>query len=259
MKFGIVISKKDKAGMCIASGLDKLGLKYVLVEKETIYEDDVDKRDELKDIDFIIFATKHESEKETKTLSVHAPGNWKDAQYGGVPGKICKTSALFMKHIFGILSKEVDVSGIDYSVSMEATHHGPLIDKPCCFIEVGSTLNQWNDVVAGKVIAKVIQEAISKDVNENFESVIGIGGPHYCPNFNKIQLNTGYAVAHIIAQYAFPVSHEMIEEALGKTEEDVKKVLIDWKGCGVSSERQKIIDFISEMGLEVLRSDEIGK
>jgi D-tyrosyl-tRNA(Tyr) deacylase len=140
-KFGIVISKKDEAGMCISSELDKLGLKYVLVDDETIYEDGVDEIDELVGVDFIIFATKHESEKETKTLSVHAPGNWRGAQYGGVAEKVCKTSGLFLE----------------------------------------------------------------------------------------------------------------------KSEEEVKKVVIDWKGCGISSERQKIIDLLSEIGLDVLRSDEISR
>ena len=46
MKFGIVISKKDKAGMNIAKHLDKFGINYVVVEEQTIYEDDVDERED---------------------------------------------------------------------------------------------------------------------------------------------------------------------------------------------------------------------
>jgi len=156
------------------------------------------------------------------------------------------------------LNGEKEKAGLDYEISMEATHHGPIIEKQCLFIEIGSTEKQWNDSRAGELIAKVIQKAISEKPKDA-ESVLCIGGPHYCPNFNKIQLNSNYAVGHVIAQYNFPVTREMIEEGLKKTSEDIKKVVIDWKGCGKSEERQKLIDLLDEFGLEVLRSDKIDK
>jgi len=43
MKFGIVVSKKDEAGMNIARHLDELGIVYVVVDEQTIYEDDLEK------------------------------------------------------------------------------------------------------------------------------------------------------------------------------------------------------------------------
>jgi D-tyrosyl-tRNA(Tyr) deacylase len=258
MKFGIVVSKQDEAGMNIARHLDGLEIDYVVVDEQTIYEDNLEKRDELRDVDFVIFATKHEAEKETKTFSVHAPGNFGKAELGGKEGEICLTSCLFMKHVFKILNGEKEKAGLDYEISMEATHHGPIIEKQCLFIEIGSTEKQWNDSRAGELIAKVIQKAISEKPKDA-ESVLCIGGPHYCPNFNKIQLNSNYAVGHVIAQYNFPVTREMIEEGLKKTSEDIKKVVIDWKGCGKSEERQKLIDLLDEFGLEVLRSDKIDK
>ena len=39
----------------------------------------------------------------------------------------------------------------EYSVTLEVTHHGPLIEIPCCFIELGSQEKQWNDKEAAKI------------------------------------------------------------------------------------------------------------
>ena len=104
------------------------------------------------------------------------------------------------------------------------------------------------------MLNEVVLDGASK-----YESVVGIGGPHYCPNFNKVQLGSKYAVGHVIPQYAFPVDKEMIREGVVKTNEKVSKVIIDWKGCGKSSERDDLIRVLKEEGLEVLRSDKISK
>ena len=141
--------------------------------------------------------------------------------FGGKEGKICKTSALFEKQLFENLIKyakhyELDK---DYAVTLEATHHGPLIDKPCIFIEIGATETEWNDRRAGFVVAKTIEETI-KTFKENpyNEVAIAIGGPHYCPTFNKIQSNSNVAISHVIPAYALPLSDEMIKEENKQTD-----------------------------------------
>ena len=284
MKFQIVISKKDKAGMNIAKHLDGLGVGYNLIDEDSIDADNVDKDF---DADFIIFATKHRSARGNKSLTCHAPGNWKGADFGGTDGEVCKTSSMFLKLLFSILGDEAEKQGWKDEVSLECTHHGPLIKKPCCFVEIGSDESGWEDEKAGEIIANVISKTIKEFISNSkekvkggqiinlgksniseqssarlpkaSEAVIGIGGPHYCPNFNKIQLNSKYAVGHIIPQYVFPVTSEMLQEAVKKTVEPVKSVIIDWKGCGVSSEREQLISLIKSIGLEVLRSDKIEK
>jgi len=259
MKPVIIISKKDPAGMSIAKQLGKLNIEYELVEKESIYADD-EVNEKSKDFDFIIFATKHESVAKEKTLTIHAPGNWKQAKYGGQENKVCKTSAMFLKLLFNILNHETEKQKQkDYKISLEATHHGPLIEKPCCFIEIGSSLNEWQDEKAAEIIATTIKRAINNLVLDgfNYKSTIAIGGPHYCPNFNKIQLNSKYAIGHIIPEYIFPLTKEIIKQAIEKTIEPVKTAIIDWKGCGKSKEREEIINILKELNLEVLRTDKV--
>ena len=262
-KYLVVASKKDKAGINITTHLSQFSrekFNFYLVDDEIIYTENLN-LEKINRYDFIIFASKHESAKKEKTLSVHAPGNWRSAELGGERGKVCRVSALFNKKIFEILNRNVKSSGLEkYKVTLEATHHGPLIQKPCLFIEIGSTPIEWEDRRAGFIIAKTIFEAI-RDFKPNpyNEVAIGIGGPHYCPNFNKIQLNSNVAISHIIPKYAFPLTEEILQEAINKTEEEVDFVLLDWKGLGNAEQRKQLLDLLEKNYISYKKTKQIEK
>jgi len=272
-KYLIIASKLDKAGTNITTALsqfrknpllssigDKPSFDFYLIETEIVDDAGIDK-EKINKYDFIIFASKHQSEKGGKTLSIHAPGNWRSADFGGESGKICPASALFQKQLFENLNKisnEYEIK--DYNITLECTHHGPLIDKPCVFIEIGATETEWNDRRAAFVVAKTISETIEKfKENPYNEIAIGIGGPHYCPNFNKIQLNSNVAISHIIPQYAFPLKEEMILEAIKKTKEEIDFVILDWKGLGRAEQRQEIIKILEDNYIQWKKTSEINK
>ena len=274
-KFLIVASKQDLAGMNITNQLPQFRKNPVLsaisqgkrffdlhiVEGSILETKNLDP-EKIDEYDFIIFASKHKSEKNEKALTVHAPGNLKDANYGGESGKVCRASALFQKQLFEMLKKMAKKHGLarNYNVTLEATHHGPLIDKPCVFIEIGSTETEWKYSRAGFVIAKTISETIEKFKENPYNEVaIGIGGPHYCPGFNKLQLKSNVAISHVIPKYLSPISKEMIEEAWEKTEEDPDFAVIDWKGLGNSEERQKVIEILDENHLPWKKLNEIKR
>ena len=260
-KILIVASKLDKAGINITTQLSQFGdFKFYLVEDEIIFTENLD-LNKINQYDFIIFASKHTSEKGGKTLSIHPVGNWRDAEFGGERGKICKSSAQFQKQLFEKIQENYEEYSIkDYSVTMEATHHGPLIDKPCVFIEIGSSENEWTDRKAGFVLARAISETL-KNFKENpyTEIAIALGGPHYCPSFNKIQLKSNVAISHIIPQYVIPITEEMIKEAIEKTEEEVDFFLVDWKGLGISEKRKEVIDILDKLYLNYKKTSEIDK
>ena len=91
------------------------------------------------------------------------------------------------------------------------------------------------------------------------EIAIAIGGPHYCPNFNKIQLRSNIAISHVIPQYAFPFTEEMIKEAISKTDEEVDFVLLDWKGLGNSEQRQRILEILDKNYISYKRTSDVDK
>lgn len=260
-KFLIVASKKDKAGINITTALSQFkNFDFYLVEDEIIYTENLDK-EKINHYDFIIFASKHSSEKKEKTISIHAPGNWRDAKYGGTENKVCKSSAQFQKQLFQKLKqkyKEYDLT--NYKLTLEVTHHGPLIDKPCVFIEIGSTDIEWNDRRVAFVIAKTISETIEIfEENSYYEIGIGVGGTHYCPGFNKLQMESNVAISHIIPQYVMPITEHMLVEAWNKTQEEPDFFILDWKGLGSSDKRKEVIDTIEKLKLPWKKISEIKR
>ncbi|MCK5043706.1 hypothetical protein KAR52_01755 [Candidatus Pacearchaeota archaeon] len=272
-KYLVIASKLDDAGINITTQLsqfrknpllssmqEKTNFDFYLCEKEIIYTENLD-IEKINKYDFIIFASKHKSEKKEKTLSVHAPGNWRQNELGGEVGKISKTSALFQKQIFERLVYNAEKYHLkDYKVTLECTHHGPLINKPCIFIEIGATETEWKDRKSGFVVAKTISEMIQEfKENKYNEIAIGIGGPHYCPNFNKIQLKSNVAVSHVIPQYVLPLTEEMVKQALEKTDEEVDFALIDWKGVGNVEQRQQVLEILDKLYVRYKRTSQIDK
>ncbi len=260
-KFLIVASKQDLAGINITTQLTQFGyFKFHLVKEDILHKENLD-LDKINEFDFIVFASKHKSEKKMKTLSIHAPGNWRQNDFGGEKNQISKTSSQFIKQFFEKLhktSKEYNLK--DYKLTLEATHHGPLIDKPCAFVEIGSTENEWKDRKAGFVLAKALSDTIkSFTPNPYNENSIAIGGPHYCPNFNKIQLKSNIAISHIIPGYVIPFEEYMIKQAIEKTDEEVDLVILDWKGLGRAEDRNRLIKILDELHMNYKKTSEIKK
>lgn len=273
-KYLIIASKKDLAGINITTQLSQFrnpllssmknfpSFDFYLREEEIVSDENLN-LEKISKYDFIIFASKHQSEKKQKTLSIHTPGNWSSTQpqLGGKAGKVCPTSAIFQKQLFENLNKIAKEHFLkEYQITLECTHHGPLINKPCVFIEIGSTEMQWKDRRAGFVIAKTILDTIENfKENPYNEIAIGIGGPHYCPNFNKIQLNSNYAISHVIPGYVSPITEEMIKEAVEKTEEEIDFILLDWKGLANAEERQRILNILDKLYLKYKKTSEVKK
>lgn len=260
-KYLVIASREDKAGLNIATALSQFPsplFDIELINGETIYTESLNIA-KINLYDFIIFASRHESEKKQKTISIHAPGNWRKAEFGGISEKIGKTSAQFQKQLFQALSKTMKEANVsNYELTLECTHHGPLIEKPSIFLEIGSTSVEWGDRRTIFLIAKTLSDFLPKfKPNPYNENAIGIGGPHYCPGFNKIQLTSNVAISHIIPQYVFPVSDEMIKEAVSKTQEDIDFAIIDWKGVGTAEQRDMLLELLDKNYIRYKKINEI--
>ena len=67
------------------------------------------------------------------------------------------------------------------------------------------------------------------------------------------------AISHIIPQYAAPISEEMIKEAIDKTEEEIDFAVLDWKGLGLSEQRQSVIDILEKNYISWKKTSEVNK
>jgi D-aminoacyl-tRNA deacylase len=260
MKYLIVASKIDPASRNIVMNLMDLGrFEYHIIDGEMTKTENLDLA-KIKNYDMVIFASRHSAQKKEKTLCVHSPGNFKEVWGGGEPGRLCPASALFQKKLFENLNIFAEESKLKYKVTMEATHHGPLIDTPCVFIEIGSGPEEWRDKRASFVVAKTIRETIENfKPNPYREIAVGIGGPHYCASFNKIQARSNVAIAHVIPKYIQPIEEKMILEAVNQTIEEIDFVLVDWKGLGKAQDRDKVIEILEKNYLPWKKTGDIPK
>ena len=161
------------------------------------------------------------------------------------------------KHFFQNLDK---LNDSDYKVTLEVTHHGPFIKTPSLFIEIGSTEKEWKDPKAGEVIAKTIIDSIKTfKKTKKYKIAFGIGGPHYSPNFNNIQLGDKFALSHVMPEYSLPLTENLLNELKTKTVESIGVAVVDWKGIGKADSRNKVGELLEKSGLEIIRTKDAKK
>lgn len=237
-------------------------IKLYTINSEHIYTDGLDRKI---DADLFIFISKHSAVEGRPSLTCHPIGNFGKAEKGGREKTLCTAPSFFLKNILNELNKNSDDA--DYDVTMEATHHGPFLEKPILFVEIGSSEKEWEDQNAGSIIAKSListiknnsnnNYSINKNFNEknnNYESVFVIGGSHYNHVATKAMLKTNFGVGHICAKYNLEnLDESLIKQAMKKTIPEARFVLLDWKGLG--KEKKGIVDILERSNIEYRRSD----
>ncbi|MCQ5376181.1 MAG: D-aminoacyl-tRNA deacylase [Methanomassiliicoccales archaeon] len=148
------------------------------------------------DITEIIFLSRHKAASGIHTLTVHPIGNFSVAEYGGFDKELVPSAHHSMTEILRRLKKFA--KELPFGVSFEVTHHGPYLDKPTLFVEIGSDESMWENKKAAIAIAKSIME-LQIPVNP---VLIGIGGGHYAPRFTEVALTKKVSFGHMIPNYA---------------------------------------------------------
>ena len=266
----LVASRKDTAGLNIAKQIlnhypfSKTGETF---QENPTYSTDINRRkvtlvtlkektinaqnlpDSFADLDLIVFLSRHSSASGTPTLSVHTPGNFGAAELGGLPRKVSVSPATALRDALKALMRFKEEMKLNYEVSYECTHHGPSLNVPAMFVELGSSEKQWNDLKAAEAVARAAMEAIVKfGVSENV-AVLGIGGPHYNQRFTKMALEDKLIFGHIIPKYAVQwVDPEILSQCVEKTVEKVECAILDWKGIK-SQDKAKLLAALQEIRL----------
>ena len=194
----------------------------------------------------LVFVSRHASISGIPTLSVHTPGNLTEAaEFGGISKKISVCPASAMKDALLEMAKLKQETRLDYEVSYECTHHGPSLDVPTMFVELGSSPKQWNDLKAAEAVAHAAMAGISKQ--SQYPTAVGIGGPHYNAKFTKVALGTPTAFGHIIPKHAISqVDNKMIKQCIKRTVEPVTSVILDWKGIR-GEDKDKLVTTLSSI------------
>lgn len=146
----------------------------------------------------LVFPSIHRSERGVPALTVHALGNVGAAnEVGGEPHRLVPTAPRLMAGALRSLAEEGASLGV--SVTFEATHHGPAVDLPAFFAEIGFPELEEPPAAAVRVLARTLLE-LTESVDDRV--ALGVGGGHYAPHFTDLVLKRRWAIGHILSRHA---------------------------------------------------------
>lgn len=169
-----------------------------------------------KNIDDIIVLSKHVSSSEVPAMTVHPIGvltgqeMGEDGRSGGVYGTLVPPNprmASFLRAI--VLKGAVEPNLSKFDLTLEATHHGPVMSLPTMYVEIGSSEKEWTDSHLASIWAEIIIENLSsKALDSNKRWMLCIGGGHYAPRHRDILIRSKELVGHILPSYSLPDVNE---------------------------------------------------
>jgi D-aminoacyl-tRNA deacylase len=229
---GIVVSRADSASVHIGEHLRKLedweheedetrpdaaggGTVYrtagaCLREFETLHLDLERPAAAFADPTLVVFASRHSGET-GPLLTAHHTGNVGPADHGGRPNDLARACPNAHARVLDALAAHAPEG---YEVGMECTHHGPsAVGAPSMFVEVGSSEPEWNDPAAARAVARAILDLRGVDPDRPVAGdtgpdrtrrhLVGLGGGHYAPRFERVTRETDWALGHIVADWGF--------------------------------------------------------
>ncbi len=241
------ITKVFQRSPIYAAEINGKTLNFVTLKDESVQAQDLPKK--FPTAKLIVFISRHTSQSGKPTLSVHVPGNFGAAELGGLPRKVSISPAYPMQNALKALIFYKEKLNLNYEVSFECTHHGPSLDVPAMFVELGSSTAHWGDLKAAEAVAHSAIYSIATLETNTSPIVLGIGGTHYNQRFTVMDLVGEFAFGHMIPKYATHlVNAEMISQCIEKTLGKVQLAVLDWKGIK-SEDKQNVISALETVGL----------
>jgi D-aminoacyl-tRNA deacylase len=199
--------------------------------------------------ELIVFVSRHSSQSGTPTLSVHTPGNFGNAELGGLPRTLSVCPGAAMQTALRMLKQQKEALRLNHEVSYECTHHGPSLNVPTMFVELGSSPIQWSDQVAAQAVAHAVMAAVAGWGSPKGSAVLGIGGPHYNEKFTRMALDSEAFFGHMVPKYAVAeLDSAVLVQCVAKTLEPVSMALLDWKGIK-SEYKPNVLSLLDAVGL----------
>jgi D-aminoacyl-tRNA deacylase len=197
------------------------------------------------DPDLLVFASRH-SGKTGPLLTAHATGNFGAAEYGGGAGSLARAAPNALRAVRHAFDDHVPRG---YDVGIECTHHGPsTVGRPSLFVELGSGEDEWADPDGAAAVAGSILELRGVSPAD-YRTVVGFGGGHYAPRFDRVLAETDWRVGHVAADWAL--------EAMGDPREAKAVVGKAFAMSGtefalVDGDRPTLETVIDELGFETV-------
>ena len=198
------------------------------------------------DISDVTFLSSHSSSAEVKSLTVHPTGNFAEAILGGKEKTLSVSSPEKMTPALRMLAEAYEGNG--FEITLESTHHGPYLELPNYYIEIGTTENEWKDEAA----LRAVKEAGFTEPDTASENFVGIGGGHYVPKITKYVMENSVNIGHLISKHdQDTITRQQIEEAVDKTPK-CRGFVMDRKGCR-GPVRAIVREISDDRGIEIIK------
>jgi D-aminoacyl-tRNA deacylase len=209
-----------------------------------------DAADAFDDPSLLLFLSRHSGET-GPLLSAHFTGNFGPAEYGGRAGELARACPNAQKRVLGAL----DAYAPDgYDVGIECTHHGPSRTRvPSMFVELGSGADEWDDPAGARAVARAVLDLADTPPDRSdgdvTRHVVGFGGGHYAPRFERVVRETDWAVGHVGADWPL--------EAMGHPREGREVVRAAFERSAadlalVDGDRPALTEVVAEAGFRVV-------
>lgn len=187
----------------------------VTIREHHLFVDDIDRKvaDALAvTADAVVYLSKHRAASGQNSLTVHPIGNWHAAEFGGRPSEVVPSAPGLMTDALRRLAAEGPSLG--YPATFEATHHGPYLETPTFYVEVGSGPGSWADPRAAAILARTVLAA----TDPGYPVALGVGGGHYVPRVTDVALARQVSFGHLVPSHALePPNHPALERAIDRT------------------------------------------
>jgi D-aminoacyl-tRNA deacylase len=199
--------------------------------------------DAFSDPDVVVFASRHAGET-GPLLTAHHTGNFGAAEFGGRAGELAETCPNALSRVFDALTEHAPP---EYDVGIECTHHGPTdVGAPSMFVELGSSESEWEDSEGARAVARAILD-LREVTPERDRQLVGFGGGHYAPRFERVVRETDWTVGHIGAEWVLA--------EMGDVKEDVLQQAFERSGATralVEGDNPKLEEAIETLGYRVV-------
>ena len=229
----------------------------------------------------VIFPSRHSAASGNASLTLHPIGTMQvpseiTPEYGGRPADCPPPNPRLAAWWRELNRVGADFNGFD--LTLETTHHGPWIETPSMFIEIGSTAATWGHKRAAELLAGIIFRGLGLDGGEGLgewdgtgQVVVTLGGGHYAPRANMLGMHSHVWIGHMLATYALPFERDESGKISGMWENSIRKAIDATKKgfpggeivCSMDKkafkgwQRQAIRDLLEELGIPLLKSAQI--
>ncbi len=185
----------------------------------------------------LVFPSIHRSEQGIESLTVHPLGNpGPSADVGGRPGVLVPTDPRRMADALRRLQEVAPRLGVP--ASYEATHHGPELEQPAFFVEIGYGDRPVPPEASVRALAEILGE-LAEDASDHV--ALGVGGGHYAPHFSDLARRRHWAFGHMLSRHALATIVAGIPASAYALTPGAEGILVarahdgdlpEWKGIG---------------------------